>query len=207
MSLLRKRELYVAVTLVTGVLTITDFFLIDAMLNQIVQTLINWTVLLTYFAIVLGLVNLFSLNMKRIVRRQPDMIFSAWLLLVVIGVTFIGIFLGTNHIVYMFLFTNVYGVLGPAGYGIMTFFVASSAFRVLRVRTFESLVLIICLIFTMFYRAPIGALIPYVPAIGSWIESVLSAAGMRGIVIGFAIGALGMGLRTLLGKERGYLSE
>ena len=50
-------------------------------------------------------------------------------------------------------------------------------------------------------------IIPFIPAIGVWIQKVPNTGGMRGIIIGLAIGAIGMGIRTLIGRERGYLPE
>jgi hypothetical protein len=207
MSVFRRREIYVVTTLITGFITIADYFVSNAVLSQVAKTLIDWTVYLAYFAIVLGLVNIIIFHANRIIHRQPQMILSTWLLIMMIGPTLLGIILGTKNEVYQLLFTNVYTPLGIAGYGIMTFFIASSAFRVLRVKSFDALLLVVALAFTVLYSAPIGSLVPYVPEIGNWIQSVPSNAGMRGIIIGFAIGTLGVGIRTLLGQERGYLPE
>lgn len=207
MSLLRRREPYIVITLVTGIITISDFFLDIDLLNNLTATLTEWVVLLAYFAIVLGLVNMYLFHGKRISGKGPQWMFSAWLLFVASIVILIGVTSGVQNPMYSFLFKNVYGALGPSGYGIMAFFIASAAFRALRTRTLESSMLILAVIFTLLYRAPIGGIIPFIPEIGDWIQSVPSTGGMRGIIIGMAIGAIGMGLRTLIGRERGYLPE
>lgn len=207
MSLLKRREIYIGITFVTGILTILDFFLDIDLLNNLTATLTEWVVLLAYFAIVLGLVNLYVFHGKRISRKTPQWMFSAWLLFVTSIVILIGVTSGTQDPTYRFLFKNVYGALGPSGYGIMAFFIASAAFRALRTRTVESFILVLAVIFTLLYRAPVGGIIPLIPEIGDWIQSVPSTGGMRGIIIGMAIGAIGMGLRTLIGRERGYLPE
>lgn len=207
MSFFRRRELYVAITFITGLLTIFDYFISFDALNNTAAALRNWVVLIAYFAIVLGLVNTFVFHGRRVFRKGQQWVYSAWLLFVVVSITLIGIFSGSNHPIYSFLFTNVYGALGPSGYGIMAFFIASAAFRALRARSFEALILLTAVVFTLLYRAPVGGIIPFIPQIGNWIQAVPSAGGMRGIIIGMAIGAIGMGLRTLLGYERGYLPE
>lgn len=207
MSLLKRRELYIGITFVTGILTISDFFLDIDLLNNLTATLTEWVVLLAYFAIVLGLVNLYVFHGKRISGKTPQWIFSAWLLFVTSIVIIIGVTSGVQDPTYSFLFKNVYGALGPSGYGIMAFFIASASFRALRTRTVESFILVLAVIFTLLYRAPVGGIIPLIPEIGDWIQSVPSTGGMRGIIIGMAIGAIGMGLRTLIGRERGYLPE
>lgn len=207
MSLLRRREPYIAITFVVGLLTISDFFLNIELLNSVSATLRDWVVLLAYFAIVLGIVNIYVFHGRRIIRQQSQWIFSGWLLLIMSIVTVIGVFSGVGHPFYDFLFRNVYGALGPSGYGIMSFFIASAAFRALRVRSLDGLILLVAVIFTLLYRAPVGGIMPLIPDIGDWIQAVPSTGGMRGIIIGMAIGAIGMGLRTLLGYERGYLPE
>jgi len=204
---MRRREIYIAITMITGLLMIVDFFVDAGALNTVAAELRNWVVILTYFAVVLGLVNISIFHTKRITKRSSKWIYSAWLIFIIVSVTLLGVFGGTEHPMYKFLFQNIYGVLGPCGYGIMAFFIASAAYRVLRVKNIEALVLLLAVVLTLLYRAPIGGIIPLVPEIGDWIQSVPSTGGMRGIIIGMAIGAIGMGLRVLLGHERGYLPE
>jgi hypothetical protein len=207
MAFLRRREIYIAITFIVGILMVFDFFLNVGFLNQSAATLRDWVVILSYFAIVVGMVNLYIFHSRKIMEKNSQWGFSAWLILITSIVILIGVFSGVGHPVYSFLFKNVYGALGPSGYGIMAFFIASAAFRALRVRNIESLVLVTAVVFTLLYRAPVGGIIPFVPAIGVWIQKVPNTGGMRGIIIGLAIGAIGMGIRTLIGRERGYLPE
>jgi hypothetical protein len=205
LAILRRREIYIAITLITGFLMVGDYFIDIEYLNNFSALLRNWTVILAYFAIVIGLINSLIFHGRRVQRKRPQWYYSAWLLFVLVTITFIGVFAGVEHPVYSFLFTNVYGALGPSGYGIMTFFIASAAFRALRATSWEGLVLVLAVIFTLMYRAPVGVIIPFAPEVGAWINEVPSTGGMRGIIIGMAIGTIGMGLRTLLGYERGYI--
>jgi hypothetical protein len=48
---------------------------------------------------------------------------------------------------------------------------------------------------------------PGFTTIGNWIMDVAVAGGNRGIIIGAAIGAIGTGLKTILGYETGYLGR
>jgi hypothetical protein len=190
-----------------GITIVLDYFLKIGPLNDAAAALMKYVVLIGYLAVALGLINIYFFHVRRVTRQSSQWMFSAWLIIVTSSVTLIGIFAGRDHAVYSFLFKNVYSILAPAGYGIMTFFMASAAFRALRVRTIEALVLAVSIIATLLYRAPFGALIPGVMEFGDWISAVPSAAGMRGIIIGMALGAIGMGLRTMIGYERGHLPE
>ncbi len=61
-------------------------------------------------------------------------------------------------------------------------------------------------ILVMLSKVGIGQLIwSQIPVIGNWIMAVPNTAGMRGIVIGSCLGAVGVSLRIMLGLERGHL--
>ena len=47
-------------------------------------------------------------------------------------------------------------------------------------------------------------LVPILPGIRDWILDVPAMAGVRGILLGVALGALLTGIRLLLGAERPY---
>jgi len=54
------------------------------------------------------------------------------------------------------------------------------------------------------------ALAVYFPVLGAWgsfIENVLTTSAQRGIMIGGALGALSLGLRTMIGIETGFLGK
>ena len=47
-------------------------------------------------------------------------------------------------------------------------------------------------------------LLPVVPEIKDWVLDVLAMAGVRGVLLGVALGAILTGMRLLLGVERPY---
>lgn len=207
MSVMRGRRIYVIITFILGMWMFADYFISFDPLNNTAAIIRNYVVNMQYMAVAMGLISIFYFHSKNVIERRARWYYSVWLLFVVVSVTLIGLFAGSDHPLYSFLFLNVYGTLGPSGYGIMCFFIAAAAFRVLRIRNIDSLVLVSSIVLVMLYRSPIGGTIPFIPAIGDWIQSVPSSGGMRGIIIGTAIGAIGMALRTLIGYERGHLLE
>jgi hypothetical protein len=48
---------------------------------------------------------------------------------------------------------------------------------------------------------------PGFATMGNWLNQVPSTAGNRGYIIGAAIGAIAVSLRTMIGKEIGYLGR
>jgi hypothetical protein len=47
-------------------------------------------------------------------------------------------------------------------------------------------------------------LLPVMPDITDWVLDVLAMAGVRGVLLGVALGAILTGMRLLLGVERPY---
>jgi hypothetical protein len=76
------------------------------------------------------------------------------------------------------------------------------------VRSLEVAILMICTIFGLLMNAPIGeAIWPGFPQIGTWLNRVPGVGGNNALLIGLALGAIGLYIRTTLGYERAYLGE
>jgi hypothetical protein len=121
-----------------------------------------------------------------------------------------GVFLSggkfTAESTYTYWFNNLYVPLDSTIFSMLAFYITSSAYRAFRVRSAEATVLLLSALVVMFGRAPVGpAVWPSIGPITSWIMAVPNTAGMRGILIGVSLGVLSMGIRLLLGRERGYL--
>jgi uncharacterized membrane protein len=82
----------------------------------------------------------------------------------------------------------------------------STPYRTLRLRTRESAVLLVVGVVVLLGQVPIGFQIwPDLPLLKGWLLDVPAASGVRGIVLGVALGTVTAGLRILLGQDRPYL--
>ena len=91
-------------------------------------------------------------------------------------------------------------------YSILGFFIFSAAYRTLRLKTYESAILLIGAVVAMIANAPVyTALWGGFSAIGNWANSVPSTAGGRALLLAVAIGTVIFGLRTILWYERSQL--
>ena len=88
----------------------------------------------------------------------------------------------------------------------MSFFLLFAAFRLLRRQRSRWSVLFIVTVIVLFVgRTPL----PFVTdglfsQVEQFISNVFVNAGMRGILIGVALGTIAVGLRILMGSERPY---
>jgi hypothetical protein len=92
-------------------------------------------------------------------------------------------------------------------FSLNAFFISSAAVRAFRVRTVQAAILMLCAFAVMIGNTGVGVALWWgFPKAGSWVMAVINVAGMRGIIIGSALGAMGIALRVILGLERGHLS-
>ena len=156
----------------------------------------------------MGAVNLLRIHGKRVTAKRPGWIESVVLLGAMIAMIISGIFMGTTSEPFRFLFTNLQQPLSAAMFSLLVFYIASASFRAFRARSVEAGVLLISGVILMLGRAPIGEVIsPYFPKMADWIMQVPNLAGNRGIMIGAAVGIISVGIRVLLGIDRGYMSQ
>jgi hypothetical protein len=159
------------------------------------------------FALGIGAVNLVAFHVHHIQKRTQGQWYLSVLLLVAFAVTLItGLTLTLAHPVFKWIFSFVLSPLALALYSILGFFIFSAAYRTLRLRTYESAILLIGAVVAMISNAPVyGALWGGFSAIGSWANSVPSTAGGRALLLAVAIGTVIFGLRTIMWYERSQL--
>lgn len=157
------------------------------------------------FAVLLGLLNVLSVHGQRILRRDRN----AWSSLIILAsaiVVFVIVFpSGGASGASDWVFRYLYRPLEATFLSLVVFFIATAAFRALRARTWQSAVLVISAIVVLAGSLPLMNLVsPLIPEIRDWVVNVPAVAGVRGIAIGVALGAVVTGLRLLTGIDRPY---
>jgi len=207
-----KRKIPFFITTFVGVFMTAKFFLKISLVETVANEIEQWCVIIVAFAIVLGIANIFRLNLLAIVRRKQDwqykvILLLAFLLTAISGFTVFAIqgdLSGKN--VFTFIFFNAYFPLDSTMYGLLAFFIASAAFRAFRAKNIESALMLSAAILVMLGRVPIGMAISNIfPKLANWIMIVPNSAGQRGIIMGATIGVIAVGLKIILGIERSYL--
>jgi hypothetical protein len=84
----------------------------------------------------------------------------------------------------------------------------SGLYRALRIKNVVSGIFLVVGLVVLARNAP--ALTVYFPFLGVWgsfISDVLTTSAQRGIMIGGALGAISLGIRTMTGRETGFLGR
>jgi len=202
-----KRTIPMAVAMAVGFLILIDFFFDESHINALGSFLVSSAVILVAFALLLGLLNVLLVHFKRIGRREEGWPYSIFLVAIALIVLLAGIS-GPETDVVKWIFDNVQFPLQAATFSLLAFYVATAAYRSFRLRSLESIAFILTVIVVLLGQVPIGkSLSEFLPAAKDWILDVPSTAGVRGIIIGVALGTIATGVRILVGFDRPYTPE
>ena len=204
-----KRTVPTAIAAVVGVLILAAAFVSSPLLQAVSTHLIDTTVIIAAFALLLGLLNILHVHARKIRRRERGSPYSAVLIVAMLIVLTFGLLpngsgpTGPSQPVVQWIFQNVQVPIQATLSALMAFFVLTAAYRTLQARSWESTLMLIAALLVLVGQVTVG-LLPVMPDIKDWVLDVLAMAGVRGVLLGVALGAILTGMRLLLGVERPY---
>ena len=209
MSLVMKKSIPIALVFIVSVIFLAEYFVFPDELKSTVTMLQNWGIILTAFTLGFGAVNMFMFHGKQVSRRaKGQWPYSLWLLLVLVLFTVVGVAMGATSTQYSWLYNSSYFALSATVYSSLGFYMTSGIYRALRAKNAESALLLIVGIIVLARNAPaLAAQFPILVQMDSWLSSVPTTSAQRGIMIGAALGAIALGLRTMIGRETGFLGQ
>jgi hypothetical protein len=191
-----------AIAIGVGIVILLDFFFTLPLLDAIGATFRDWTIILTAFALLVGLLNLLLVHLMRIARRnEPGVVYSLVILVTASIVFAVGVLFGLTEGPLVWIFDNLYLPLQGAFFALTAFFLATAAYRALRARSWETLLMLIAALIVFIGQTP---LISALSDAKEWVLGIPSLAGVRGIILGVALGTIATGLRLLVGMDRPY---
>jgi hypothetical protein len=116
--------------------------------------------------------------------------------------------MGPSSDQYNWLYNASYFALSATVYSSLGFYMTSGLYRALRFKNIESGIFLVVGLVVLAKNAP--AMAVYFPVLGTWvsfISDVLTTSAQRGIMIGGALGAISLGIRTMTGRETGFLGK
>ncbi len=208
-----------AIAIVIGWFVLVGTFFTLQPFPNIATAFKQWAIILTGFALLLGVLNLFQVHVKRLVRRnEPGLLYSLVLLITATLTILVGLYsLGSSDLSGSpigWVFQNMYVPLQASFFALVAFFLATAAYRALRARSWETFLMLLAALIVFLGQIPllvISTQDPSSPGIMGgltqlrlWILNVPSTAGVRGIMLGVALGTIATGLRLLVGLDRPY---
>lgn len=203
---MKSQGILMTITFIFALVIILDAFFSINFMSDMSTEIQNWGVIISAFALGLAAVNLLRIHIRRIMLRRGEWYNSVALVLILLVQAVIGLYEGSAGTTYNFGFNNIMTPLGATMYALLAFWIASAAYRAFTARSVDSAILLVVAVIVMLGNAPIGeAIWAQFPVMKSWLMNVPNMAAQRGIMIGAGVGAIALGLRILMGIERGHL--
>jgi hypothetical protein len=195
----------VGVTIGVGLVVLAHQFISNPLFDSVGGTLVEWATIVAAFAVLLGLFNVLAVHFQRMVKREGNTFSSAIILVAALVVFLMVLPSGGASPESAWIFQYLYQPLEASFLALLVFFIATAAFRALRARTWETALLVVAALIVLIGSAPIASVVsPQLLDLKDWVMNVPTVAGVRGILLGVALGVVATGLRLLTGIDRPY---
>jgi hypothetical protein len=195
------RILPVALAMAFGLLSLIGLLFVPV----IGETLTAWAAFLAAVALLLGAVNLLGIHVQRLSQGN---FYSGVLIFCMLAVLVLAItdFLGWTEEGVESAFNLVQVPLESAMAALLAFFLLFAGFRLLeRQRSRWSVLFLVTVVILLLGRTPLpSAVSGIVHWLSDFISTLFVNAGIRGLIIGVALGTIVVSLRVLMGWERPY---
>lgn len=209
MKLNLKAPVSTAIAIGMGIIVLIGYFVEIDLLVNLRSIFIQWAVILSAIALLMGIFNLGFVHLKKVTDQSKNAAYSV-IILICMALAFIitGIFSPTGNIP-LWIYNNIqFPIEGSllALIAVVLLFASVRLFK--RGITLFSAIFIITAIVVLVGTIPLfGVQIPGLlgsDGISALLVRIPSTGGARGILIGVALGAIATGLRVLLGADRPY---
>jgi len=200
-----KKALPIAAAVLLGLLVLTDFFVAQPSIDALGAVLAEGATILAGFALLLGVINLLGVHGRRIADRAQGRGFSLVLMASLLATLAVGAVLpGSTALTW--IFDYLYHPLQTTMAALLAFFAVSAAYRAFRLRSVSAAIMLVTSLLMLLAQLPFSqAISPYLPVARDWVLAIPVTAGMRGILLGTALGTVATALRVLLTVDRPYV--
>ncbi len=209
-----RRQVPLALCFFFGLVMMLAEFSPHPVSQGIRKEIIDWSLIIWPFALVLAVASLVHTHWVRIRRRAEYWQYSYLVFIGMIAMVVIGIPFGKRHPAFVWMFENVQVPMDATMFSLLAFIIASAAYRAFRARTFEASLLLAAALIVMIGNVPVGdfiwnKIIPFGDDLPStarqWILDNPNLSSRRGIILGISLGVISQSIRIILGIERSYL--
>lgn len=183
----------------------TDRSGLFAALRPLTTVLYRSVLLLSAFALILGVINILWVHLRRVQSGQREWTHSLVLLLVAIMVLAIGLAIGngTTEPLLEWLFQHVITPLQSALFAVTAFFLAAAAYRFIRIGRSGGTWILVGALLMFFIQMPASsALLTDTTRAGfDWLLNQPIMAALRGVILGSSLAMLVVFVRFVLGRS------
>ncbi len=200
-----RQRLPAAVATAVGIIVLLSFFTSAPTIQGLTTLFIHTAMIIAAFAFLLGVLNVLLVHLGKIVRREGGWGYSLALVLVMLAVLILGRpgTRGPTEGSVAWVLQNIQIPLEATFLSLLAFFIITASQRALRSRPKEAGFMLFVAAIVLLGQIPVGEkILPQWPAFKDWLLAVPATAGIRGLLLGAALGTIATGLRLLSLTDR-----
>ncbi len=201
-----RNPVYTAIAIGIGIVVLLGYFLqVDLMVNLRI-VLLEWATILVAVALLVGVVNLFTVHFRKSAADQQNRINSIVLISSMTITLLVAGWFGPTHPYSLWIFNYIQIPVEASLLAILSVVLIYAGVRLLRRKPNLLTIVFIAtaVIILLMSGALFGIDIPGMSELRIWIGKVPAVAGARGIILGVSLGIVAAGLRILMGADRPY---
>lgn len=204
-EILKNRELQLIVMALSFLLVFVPYFVEIPALEAASTKLITITAIVNAVTLILALNSQIRRGINIVQRRQTGWYFKAYMIITMILMVIFAFF-GRETGPYHWVMYAIINPLSSVNYGILAFYMASTAARAFRARNTQAILLLATGFIVLLYQAPLtGAYAPWLEPIALYFGDTFGMAAGRMFLISVTVGAIVFGVRVLIGEETSVL--
>jgi hypothetical protein len=195
--------------LVLGIFFVAQYYIPHPSIQEPARMIRQWKQPLGIFILFTAAFGIITLHVRRIRRKERGYGYSVVTLVSMAAMVFVGMVFGIQEESpfahwFQYLITPIEATM----FSLLAFFVASAAFRAFRARSLNATILLISAFVVMLGMIPVvEELCPSLAKLAAFILKFPNTAAKRAIIIGVALGAISVAIKTILGIDRTILGR
>lgn len=198
-----------AIAISFGLIVLAGYFIQFPLLAILQKSLLQWFVILAAIALLVGVVNLFTVHWVKASSNQQGSFYSILLIISLVVTLAVAGYLGPTADAALWLYNYIQVPVETSLMAILSVVLAYAGVRLLRKRpnAFSAIFIGTGLLMLLGTAPLFGVVIPGLHGpfgIKTLISQIPAVAGARGILLGVALGTIAAGLRVLMGVDRPF---
>jgi biopolymer transport protein ExbD len=195
--------------LVLGIFFVAQYYIPHSMVQQPASVMKQWKQPMGAMIMFVAAAGVIILHTKRVRRRQQRWGYSVVTLVSAAAMAIAGVGFGVQEgSLFAQWFKHLITPLESTMFSLLAFFIASAAFRAFRARTAGATILLVSAFIVILGLIPaVEAACPLLGDVAAFLLKYPNTAAKRAIMIGVALGAISVALKTIFGIDRTILGK
>jgi hypothetical protein len=194
---------------VLGVFFVAQYYIPHPSVQKPSMIMQQWKQPLGVFILFIAAIGIIGLHVRRIRRKQRGWGYSVVTLVSMGAMVFVGMVFGVGEgTVFADWFKYLITPIEATMFSLLAFFVASAAYRAFKARTVNAALLLFSAFIVMLGMIPaVENFFPPLSDAAAFLLKYPNTAAKRAIIIGVALGAISVAIKTIFGIDRTILGR